>query len=201
MTGNKTMAEVAQIPKILIYEEFDGHPIYRKGYKDFLLGLKTVEEIIGTSALQWFITMILTKFLNRNLSDSYYAGSAELGIHLSHGNNQSVDIAIYRKEQIKIGLNSINYSSVPPAVVIEVDIKADDSDFFLSESDYFQKKTEKLLRFGVERVIWVTSSTQRVMLADNFEKWVIQTWNQDFELIDGLTVNLWNLLRENGFEG
>ena len=195
------MAEVANIPSILIYEEFDGHPIYRKGYKDFLLGLKTVEEIMGTSALQWFITMILTKFLNRNLPDTYYAGSAELGIHLSHGNNQSVDIAIYRNGQIKIGFDSINYSNIPPAVVIEVDIKADDSDFFLSESDYFQKKTEKLLLFGVERVIWVTSSTQRVMIADNLEKWVIQTWNQDFELIDGLTVNLWNLLRENGFEG
>ncbi|MFN8355284.1 MAG: Uma2 family endonuclease [Spirosomataceae bacterium] len=195
------MAEVMQIPKILIYEEFDGHPVYRKGYKDFLLGLKTVEEIMGTSALQWFITMILTKFLNRNLPDTYYAGSAELGIHISKGNNQSVDIAIYRSGQIKIGLNSINYSQVPPAVVVEVDIKADDSDFFLSESDYFQKKTEKLLQFGVERVIWVTSSTQRVMVADNLEKWVIQTWNQDFEIIDGLSVNLWNLLRENGFEG
>lgn len=44
------MTETILIPKILVYEEFDGHPIYRKGYKDFMLGLKTIEEInIGTS--------------------------------------------------------------------------------------------------------------------------------------------------------
>lgn len=195
------MAEVAQIPKILIYEEFDGHPIYRKGYKAFLLGLKTVEEIMGASALEWFITMILTKFLNRKLPDAYYAGSSELGIHISSGNNQSVDIAIYREGQIQVGFDSVNYTSIPPAVVIEIDIKAEESDFFLSENDYFQKKTEKLLQFGVEKVIWITSSTQRVMIADNLETWVIQTWNQDFEIIDELSVNLWTLLRENGFQG
>ena len=46
----KTMTEAIQIPKILIYEEFDGHPIYRKGYRDYMLGLKTIEEIsMGTS--------------------------------------------------------------------------------------------------------------------------------------------------------
>ncbi len=36
------METTKQIPKILIYEEFDGHPIYRKGYKDFVLGLKKI---------------------------------------------------------------------------------------------------------------------------------------------------------------
>lgn len=39
------MLEIIQIPKILVYEEFDGHPIYSKGYKDYMLGLKTIEEI------------------------------------------------------------------------------------------------------------------------------------------------------------
>ena len=38
------METTKQIPKILIYEEFDGHPIYRKGYKDFVLGLKKIER-------------------------------------------------------------------------------------------------------------------------------------------------------------
>ncbi len=41
------MATVSQIPKILIYEEFDGHPIYRKGHKDFMLGLKKLKKSRG----------------------------------------------------------------------------------------------------------------------------------------------------------
>ena len=49
------MTETIKIPKILIYEEFDGHPIYRKGYRDFMLALKTIEEInMGTNKLQIF---------------------------------------------------------------------------------------------------------------------------------------------------
>ncbi len=84
----KTMAKVAQIHKILIYEEFDGHPIYRKGYKDFLLGLKTIEEIsMGISTLQYFIIGCLMKYLNRNLPESYFLGSGELGLHISKNTN------------------------------------------------------------------------------------------------------------------
>ena len=37
------MEDTKLIPKILIYEEFDGIPLYRKGYKDFVLGLKKIE--------------------------------------------------------------------------------------------------------------------------------------------------------------
>ncbi len=41
------MSETIQIPKILIYEEFDGHPIYRKGYRELMLGLKKSKKLIG----------------------------------------------------------------------------------------------------------------------------------------------------------
>ena len=139
------MAEVAEIPKILIYEEFDGHPIYRKGDKDFLLGLKTIEEIsIGTSTLQYFVIGCLMKYLNRNLPESYFSGSGELGLHISKNTNFSADIAIFREGQLKVGFHSTKYEATPPNVVTEVDIKID-------ELEYFHKKTERLLEWGVEK--------------------------------------------------
>jgi hypothetical protein len=50
------MDKIVNIPQILVYEEFDGHPIYRKGYKDFMLGIKKIEEInIGTSKLHFLV--------------------------------------------------------------------------------------------------------------------------------------------------
>ncbi len=194
------MEKVAEIPKILIYEEFDGHPIYRKGYKDYLLGLKKPEEIMGTSGLQYFITSTIIKYLNRNLPESYLAGSSELGLHLDKNVNFAADIAIYRKGRIQIGLDYKKYVDTPPSVVIEVDIKADESDYFTSEEDYFHKKTARLLEWGVERVIWVFSSSQRVLVADNLQKWETISWDLPFKVIDEHEINLWELMLKNGLQ-
>ena len=194
------MEKVAEIPRILIYEEFDGHPIYRKGYKDYLLGLKKPEEIMGTSALQYFITSTIIKYLNRNLPESYLAGSSELGLHLGKNVNLATDIAIYREGQLQIDMNSIKYVNVPPNMVIEVDIRADESNYFRSEEDYFHKKTERLLQWGVERVIWVFSSSRRVLVADNLQKWETISWDLPFAVIDDYEINLWDLLIKNGLQ-
>jgi Uma2 family endonuclease len=197
----KAMTETIQIPKILIYEEFDGHPIYRKGYRDFMLGLKTVEEIsMGTSTLQWFITSSLNKFLIKYLPDNYLCGSGELGLHLSNKTNFSADIAIYREGQLKVGFHSVKYEQKPPNVIIEVDIKIDESDYFQNEEEYFHKKTEKLLQWGVEKVIWVFSSSRRVLIADNLQKWEFNSWDIPFIVIDDIEMNVWELMLKSGFE-
>lgn len=195
------MAETIQIPKILIYEEFDGHPIYRKGYRDFMLELKTIEEIcMGTSTLQWFITSSLNKFLIKYLPDNYLCGSGELGLHLSHRTNFLADIAIYREGQLKVGFHSINYEQKPPNVIIEIDIKIDESDYFRNEEEYFHKKTEKLLQWGVEKVIWVFSSSRRVLIADNLQKWQFNSCDIPFHVIDDIEMNVWELMLKSGFE-
>jgi Uma2 family endonuclease len=187
------------IPASLIYEEWDGKPIYRKGYKSYMYGFKSLDSIMGTSTLQWFITLVLTKYLNRHLSDNFLAGSAELGIHLTKNDNYAVDIAIYEANQLSIGLNSLNYTNVPPKVAIEVDIKIEGMEGF-SEDEYYIRKTENLLSFGVEKVIWVFSSTKRVLVAENQQRWEFIRWDESFEIIKGLEVNLWNELLKNGLQ-
>lgn len=195
------METVSQIPKILIYEEFDGHPIYRKGYKDVILGLKKIEEInMGTSKLQYFIISCIIKYLNRNLPESYFAGASELGLHLTTNSNFSADIAIFREGQLQVGFHSTKYADVPPSVVVEVDIKIDESEYFQNEEEYFHKKTERLLQWGVERVIWVFSSSRRVLIADNLQKWEFNSWELPFTIIDEHEINLWDLMLKNGFQ-
>ncbi|WP_373515065.1 Uma2 family endonuclease [Persicitalea sp.] len=195
------MKTTKQIPKTLIYEEFDGHPIYRKGYKDFILGLKKIEEInMGTSQLQYLITWSIVKFLARELPDGYAAGSSELGLHLTKGTNFAADIAVFREGVLNIGFQSTNYSDVPPNVVIEVDVKIDESDYFQTQDEYFHKKTERLLAWGVERVIWVFSASRRVLVADNLKKWESISWDIPFTVIDDYEINVWELLLKNGFQ-
>ncbi|MFN4144653.1 MAG: hypothetical protein ACK4GN_02435 [Runella sp.] len=192
---------ITQVPKILVYEEFEGHPIYRKGYKDFMLGLKKIEEInMGTSKLQYFIIGCIIKFLNRNLPETYFAGSSELGLHLHKNSNFAADIAIFRPGQFQVGFHSTQYTETPPSVVIEVDIKVEEYDYFKSEEEYFHRKTEQLLRWGVERVVWVFSSSRRILIADNLQKWAFISWDLPFTVIDDLELNLWPLMLQNGFQ-
>ncbi len=195
------METTKTIPKSLIYEEFDGHPIYRKGYKDFILGLKKIEEInMGTSQLQYLITWSIVKFLAKELPDGYAAGSSELGLHLTKGTNFAADIAIFREGVLNVGFHSVNYSDVPPNVVIEVDIKIDESGFFQTEEEYSNRKTERLLAWGVERVIWVFPASRRVLVADNAQKWELVSWDLPIEVIDGHEINVWELMLKNGFQ-
>ncbi len=194
-------SQVSDIPKILIYEEFDGHPIYRKGYKDYVLGLKKIEEFnMGTSLLQWNITNIINRHLMMILPRIYRFGPGELGLHAAKDTNFSADIAIYREGMLKNELHSTKYAKTPPSVVIEVDIRADESNYFTSEEDYFHKKTERLLEWGVERVIWVFPSSQRILVADNLQEWKFIRWDLPFTVIDDYQMNLWDLMLEDGFQ-
>lgn len=166
------MATTIDVPRILIYEEFEGHQIYRKGYRDFMLGLKKIEEInMGSSILQSFLINTILIYFNKIQSGKYLAFSSELGLNISKNSNFAADIAIFEKKNIKINLESTNYSNIPPKVIIEVDIKAEESDYFQNEEEYFHRKTEKLLEWGVEKVIWVFSKSKRILVADNLKTW------------------------------
>ena len=155
---------------------------------------------MGTSGLQYFIIGCIIKFLNRNLPESYFAGSSELGLHLSKNANFSADIAIYKEGRLNIGFHSVNYVDTPPNVVIEVDIKIEEYDYFKSEEEYFHRKTEQLLQWGVERVVWVFSSSRRILVADNLQKWEFIRWDLPFIVIDDYEINLWELMLKNGFQ-
>ncbi len=194
------MTEAIQIPKILVYEEFDGHIVYRKGHKDFMLGLKKVEEFgFGNNTLQWFISNSIIKSLYNNLPENYFVVASELGLDLSNKTTLIADIAIYREGQLKVGFHSVKYEETPPNVIIEVDIKIDESEYFQNEEEYFHKKTEQLLQWGVEKVIWVFSSSRRVLIADNLQKWEFNSWDIPFNVIDDVEINIWELMLKNGF--
>ena len=190
-----------QIPKILIYEEFDGHPIYRKGYRDFVLGIRKIEEInMGSSKLQSFIIGCILRNLIKFLPENYFIASSELGLHLEKNTNFAADIAIFKEGQFSVGFDSTKYSEDIPNTVIEVDIKIDGSEFFRTEEEYSNKKTERLLAWGVERVIWIFPASRRVLVADNAKKWELLSWDLPIEVIDGHEINVWELLLKNGFQ-
>ncbi len=182
----------------LVYEVMDGQPLYYRGYKDVLAGKKTAEEIMGSSTLQWVLCSFFMKIMYRGLDEKkYWFASNEAGVHINHRNNLAHDVAIYEKTVLTPDKINTKYTDVPAKVAVEIDVKAD-----LSKPihyNYVNKKTRKLLDFGSDKVIWVFTSTQQVMVAErNADAWLTMDWHRDLELIDGQFFNIGQYLADEG---
>jgi hypothetical protein len=182
------------IPPSLLYETMDGIPVYRKGYKDVLMGKKSLEEIMGASTLQsiiaYYLTACIAKFIDE---DQYFVLINESGVHIDHRNNLSNDVAIYQQDVLTPKMVSTKYADVPPKIAIEIDVKAEYED--LTELGYIYKKTEKLLDFGVEKVIWIISSVGKVMVSTKNKNWEVMDWSKDVEIMDGQVFNVLEYLK------
>lgn len=185
------------IPSTLIYEIMDGKPIYFNGYREVIEGTKTIEEVMGASNLQSTIIEYILRVLFKNLDENLYRIlTNEIGLHLNKKNNLSGDIVIYEKTVLPVQSADKHYISIPPKIQIEVDIDAD-MQAFGTPDNYIYAKTDKLLAFGVEKVIWVISSNKKVLVAENSKDWSVIDWNKDIEIIDGILINVGKFLKEN----
>lgn len=82
-------------------------------------------------------------------------------------------------------------------VAVEIDVKADVSK--VADFNYINRKTKKLLDSGSNKVIWIFTSSQQVMVAErDADAWLTMDWNRDLELLDGQTFNVGHYLSEEG---
>jgi len=185
---------VGDIPQLLVYEVLDGQPIYYAGYQAYLDGNKTLEEIIGSSYLQSLIVTQLIIYLSQQLdTTAYQLLTNEVGLLPNNHSRRAADIAIYRKHQLTDIPIANHYLSIPPEIVMGIDTKAHLEDI-QNPLGYYQEKTDQLLAFGVERVIWIFTDTQKVMVAQQHEDLYISNWSKSILVIDDVMLNLDQLI-------
>lgn len=172
-----------KIPNHLIFEELEGKPIYYRGFKEVVFGKKNFEEVMGVADLQAIIISCIYEFLVKNIDSSHKVLTNEVGLHVGHGTNLSEDIAIFHKEDLRKNPLKNKYFDYPPKVCIEVDTNADLSSFE-SENHYYYNKTQKLLDWGVEEVIWVYSAFKKVMVTKNNADWITHNWDKEIEVLN-----------------
>jgi Uma2 family endonuclease len=185
------------IPESLIYEIIDGMPLYYEGYKDVLENKKTSEEIMGASGLQSFIIQYILEVLYLKVGrKKYHFLTNEIGTHIDKNNNFSGDVYIYEKAKLPPEKINTKYVDIAPKIAVEIDIRIDLSD----EKDfgYVFTKTHKLLDFGVEKVLWIFTKHQKVMVATKDQDWLTKNWNQEIELLDGKYFNIGKFLADEG---
>lgn len=179
----------SDIPEHLVYEEWDGVPILYKGIHEYALQNYNLNQLeMGSSIFQSLIIGYILKILFRsNLDDKKYAiVTNEPGLHLGYRNNLLNDIAIIERNRIQ-NKRSVKYANVPPKVAIEVDVRADYEQEFESFNDYINQKTQKLLDFGVEKVIWILSSELQEVRVSTLSQTSIHSWTETIEILDGVT--------------
>ena len=111
------------IPSVLIHEIIDGKPLYRKGYRDVLAKTKTIEDIMGSSSLQFFIVDYILGLIYSQINRSkYLVATNEAGLHLDKRNNLAGDILLFDREILTIDKIDKHYSNVPPKISIEIDL-------------------------------------------------------------------------------
>ncbi len=190
--------KLTSLSEILVYEELNGHKLYRKGYKHVINQTKTIEEIMGCSSLQAAIVSVLLSYLYRHVEDDgYEIMTNEAGLHVSLGNNLSSDIILYNsKDFLKYRLDD-HYFNVAPKMVVEVDIKVELED--MSSVEYWTKKTQTLFSFGVEKVVWVFSEDKKIILAEPNKDWIIRDWTKDFEFMPNHILNIQKMIDKKGY--
>ena len=170
--------------------------MYFKDYYKVLTGKKTLEGIKGSSSLKsalvWFLTKTTFTFID---DDSCTVLVGKPGVFIDYRNIVSNDIAIFDQSVLPGARISKKYADVPPKIAIEVDISIDLSE--LTETGYIYKKTRKLLEFGVEKVIWVLTEAQ-VVLVTTKERIETFDWDKNIELMDGQEFNIGSYLVKKG---
>ncbi len=179
--------ERAQLLESLIYEMWDGKPVYYAGYQDVIAHRKTKEEIMSSSLLQSRLASKVNVKLSNQLVDSgYEVLTNELGVQFKKSDWRACNLAIFETAVLETQDLS-KYAWVPPKVVIEIDTKADMTRFEI-EVDYYQQKTTQLLDFGVEKVIWIFTKSEKVWVAEPDKDWLIKNWTQPIDVLPGCSL-------------
>lgn len=183
----------ARLLESLVYEMWDGKPVYYAGYKDVLNGRKSVEEVMSSSLLQGIlVAKLVARLINALEEEEYTVVTNELGVQFKKNDWRACDIALFPTQQL-INQDLTKYAWIPPKIAIEVDTKADFSRFN-SDFDYYQQKTTQLINFGVEKVIWIFTESRKVWVAEPQKDWVLKNWDQPVDVLPGCSFVLDALL-------
>ncbi len=186
------------VPDSLVKEVIDGVRFYYRDYKKVLNKQQKLEQIMGCSALQSIIIgYILEEIYGAKLQKKFWVLSNEIGHHISHKNNFSYDIALYDRKVLTSDKITNQYvQEIAPSLVIEVetDISLDDTGMN-SLTEYWMKKTQKILDNGTEKVIWIFSKNNKILVSEG-EEWHIYNLDKNIQLIDNVTINVGNYLKE-----
>ncbi|NJN77872.1 MAG: Uma2 family endonuclease [Saprospiraceae bacterium] len=152
---------------------------------------------MGSSSLRSIIIELILDVLFTQVGRKKYRFlSSELGHNIDKSNNLSYDIAIFEKTVLTAEMIDVHHVKIAPKIVIEIDVRIDLEN--TSDLEYIDAKTQKVLDAGTEKLIWIFTKTQKIIIAEPDKNWEIVFWNKSIQLIDNQFINIHDLLKEEG---
>ncbi|MBV6442322.1 MAG: hypothetical protein DYG98_19065 [Haliscomenobacteraceae bacterium CHB4] len=188
------------IPDFLVRESFGGTRYFYPGFRAVWNKTKTLDDVMADSTLQWILKEQIGDLVKALLDASKYRlGRGEVGIHLGPNENMGLDIAIFDRQLLTTEKKRMKYADVPPLAVVEIDVAVElpEKNAHLFE-EYVLPKIQRLIEFGVRRVVWVFSKSRRVFIADAGRDWYFVSWDRDVELMPGISFNVQKILKSEG---
>lgn len=191
-----------EIPEYLIRETIDGIPFYYAGFEAVLKNQKTKTDIMADSGLQSFIkAFLMSTLLNGLDAKNYLVLMGEVGNHLDHRTNLALDLAVYDKKFLTGKKITSKYLDVAPKIVIEVDVRVELAEDKEQIFDAFVlRKVRKLHEFGTERIIWIFTKSNTIIVATPGNSWGVFELKDDVEIMEGIQFNLGKYLESEGIE-
>jgi len=178
-----------QIPSDCIYEMDAGKPIYYKGVQAYLEGKKQNEKTMPDSKFQSWLKGKIYLVLSLLVDEiKYVLTVGELGLSIEKHTWRAVDVTIFDRKIFKL---ENTYSKEPPIIALEIDIKGEFKTSKARQKDH-QKKIKQLLDFGVQKIIWVYTDTQKVKVITK-ENTTTFDWTTPVEVLDGHHLNISDL--------
>jgi hypothetical protein len=81
--------------------------------------------------------------------------------------------------------------------VIEIDVDIETAEKNYLFEDILAIKTQKMLDFGVGKVIWIITKSRKIFVATPANDWIVTNWNADIPVLEAVVLNLNQLLKEN----
>ena len=75
-----------------------------------------------------------------------------------------------------------------------------DEETFDSPQFYMLAKSQKLLDFGTEKVVWILTESKKIFVIIPGKEWKIVDFDTDIPILDDCVLNLAKLLEEEGVE-
>lgn len=178
------------IPCILIHDIIDGKPYCYKEYLDILVAKACNNRKTNRLHLQAVINNYLLGVLFKELSqDRDLMISVTPGLYINERNVLTCGITVFERNKLTI---DHKYAQAPPKIALEVDVKVKLRD--ITEDQYVTLKINKLVNFGVEKVIWFFSKQQKVIIATNQSRFSSE-WNKEVNILPGISCNVGNYLQ------
>jgi Uma2 family endonuclease len=194
--------QTENVPDYLVKEEIEGVKYYYKGYRDVLDKTKKPQDIMGCSSLQSLIIEYLLDLLHdEKVRSKYRRFTNESGNHLAQRSNMQFDIAVYSKSVLTADKISRKYvQGIPPELVVEVDLDVElEGTGIEGLEEFLIYRTEKLLEYGVKKVLWILTNAKKVVVAEG-KTWRIENWDKDLELLEGSRFNIAKYLEQEGVD-